>query len=497
MPYRGLTLQALSSRHPKRSKAALFPEPAFLQHAECTLDFLPRFAALCFSLAALGAGPVFAADPNAFLDFSAPSLPGRLYVPPDAATSPEPRPFILFLHGAGETGTNNTAQVNGNIDNLFDEAIARGAFLYAPQAVTRNWSDVARSTAVMDKIDEAIAAYNIDTDRLYVTGLSMGGGGVWNVYNRHADRFAAAAPIAAVSPSGDFNPNNLVGKPSWAFHARNDGVVPTTASRGVVDDVLAAAGGAGLFYPETRDGQTTFRYTNQLAGLNFTEFGGGGHGIWGPVYDTPELYEWMFSKELAAPTTVDPLPGLIVDTDNFRPLLPIAGLDGNAIQNGEGFVAIGGISLSDAEVAATNGVTLSELADAFTPFGASIPMGINGAGGVFSANIAAPLASDSPLIGESVYLVVGDGRDIGSSEALFVFKSDQVFAAASPSTVVSFSLSDGQVLLGEEGQVFANRLGGFRDGIIGANVTIPEPACGVVLVLALAITRSRPARQDG
>src|SRR5882724_1688824 len=81
-----------------------------------------------------------AANVSDFIDFSLHGgrtgvlLPGRLYVPPEATSNPAaPRPFILFFHGAGEDGTNNTSQINGNIDNLLAEAKRRGAFLYAPQ----------------------------------------------------------------------------------------------------------------------------------------------------------------------------------------------------------------------------------------------------------------------------------------------------------------------------------------------------------------------------
>src|SRR5215211_7046098 len=95
--------------------------------------------------------PQIAAAANVadFIDFSLRNasnqvvLPGRLYVPPEAASDPTtPRPLILFMHGAGEDGTNNTSQVNGNIDNLLAEAKRRGAFLYAPQT-TSNWSSAA------------------------------------------------------------------------------------------------------------------------------------------------------------------------------------------------------------------------------------------------------------------------------------------------------------------------------------------------------------------
>ena len=164
-----------------------------------------------------------AANVSDFINFSHPSVPGRLYVPPEAADPTNPRPLILFLHGSGETGTNNLAQINGNIDNLLQGAKDNGAFLYAPQATTFTWADPTRTANVMSMIDQALLDFNVDPNRLYVTGLSMGGGGVWNMLNRFDDRFAAGVPIAAVSPGGDFDPANLVGKPTWAFHARDDG----------------------------------------------------------------------------------------------------------------------------------------------------------------------------------------------------------------------------------------------------------------------------------
>ena len=163
---------------------------------------------------------VSAADVDDFVDFSVEGLPGRLYVPPEAEDSAVPRPVILFLHGAGETGSNNRSQINGNIDNLLDAAKERGTFLYAPQATTFNWSDTDRTNNVMTMVDQVLSEQNADADRLYITGLSMGGGGTWNMVSRNADRFAAAVPIAGVRPSNDFDPANMTATPTWAFHAR-------------------------------------------------------------------------------------------------------------------------------------------------------------------------------------------------------------------------------------------------------------------------------------
>jgi poly(3-hydroxybutyrate) depolymerase len=141
-----------------------------------------------------------AANVSDFINFSHPSVPGRLYVPPEAADHANPRPLILFLHGSGETGTNNILQINGNIDNLLQGAKDNGAFLYAPQATTFTWADPTRTANVMSMIDQALLDFNVDPNRLYVTGLSMGGGGVWNMLNRYDDRFAAVCRLPRSRP---------------------------------------------------------------------------------------------------------------------------------------------------------------------------------------------------------------------------------------------------------------------------------------------------------
>jgi len=437
----------------------------------------------------------FAADVNDFIDFSNPLVPGRLYVPPEASNNTEPQPLILFLHGAGETGTNNVSQINGNIDNLLDSAKARGAFLYAPQATTFTWADPTRTTNVMSMIDQALTQYNVDMNRLYVTGLSMGGGGVWNMLNRIADRFAAGVPIAAVSPGGDFDAGNLVGKPTWAFHARNDGTVSTVASRQVVNDILSAAAAAPLSYPSTSEPFTTLRYTNDQVELNFSEWSQGGHGIWGRVYDSSEMYEWMFSKSLTTPSSVDPAGGGQIIMNNMNSFLPIADQSGDSIPSGTGFVAVGTIGLSDAEVSQTNVARLATLADSFTQFGSSIPVGVNAIEGLFSANIGAPLSANDPLVGKHIYLVVGDGNNMQDSESLFVFKSNEQFSLDNPSFMPTIALDGaldkGEILLGTPGTVFANRLGGFRPGIIAAAVNVPEPTSWLLLMLGgISLLRS-------
>jgi len=249
-----------------------------------------------------------ATDRPELLDFSTPggALPGRLFVPPEA-TPTTLRPLILFLHGSAEIGSDNHKHVTstgfGNINNLLPEVKSRGAFLYAPQATSSGWTGTSRMTNVMTMIDLAIAQQNVDPNRVYVTGLSMGGGGVWNMLDRFPDRFAAGVPIASVSPESGFDPQNLIGIPIWAFHARDDNVVTVLKSRDVIDDIVAAAGEVSLVYPNLNDSTTTFEYVNNSLQLNYTEWPDGRHPIQGRVYSTTEMYDWMFSKSIPEPST--------------------------------------------------------------------------------------------------------------------------------------------------------------------------------------------------
>ncbi len=270
-----------------------------LKHGTC-VGALVAISSLCCSL--------FAASPDDFEVFSGPGVPGRLFVPSEAATSETARPFFLFLHGAGESGLNNRNQINGNIDNLLSASKERGAFLYAPQAATQSggiyeWDDRTRTDAVMSMVSNAVDQYNIDPDRVYITGLSMGGGGTWNMSTRYPDRFAAAVPIAGVRAASDFDPSVMLDTPSWAFHARNDTVITKQRSRDRVNEMLEAAGEPAIeSFPADNDSATTFEFQFQDpqngTDIKYTELPTGGHGIWGSVYNMPEVYDWMFTKSL-------------------------------------------------------------------------------------------------------------------------------------------------------------------------------------------------------
>jgi predicted peptidase len=272
-----------------------------------------------------------AADVADFIDFSLRDangtvlLPGRLYIPPVSTSDPTvPRPLIVFLHGSGEGGCDNLAPINGNIDNLLAEAKRRSAFLYAPQAPGEDWQSRKLTDRVMRMVDRAIAEENVDPKRIYMTGLSSGGSGVWNMLSRNRGRFAAAIVIAGDTPACDFVAAHLVDTPICAFQARDDDVVPIAEGRRVMNRILAAAKQRLPSYPAVgtasellvsnpnlesdrrfdddthrRREATNFFLTGTRLDLLYSELSSGGHGIWPAVYNMPAVYDWLFTHSLS------------------------------------------------------------------------------------------------------------------------------------------------------------------------------------------------------
>ncbi len=258
----------------------------------------------------LAAVPARAADVAEFLDFSlrtpqgTVTLPARLFVPPEALAEPlTKRPLILWLHGGGDAGTNNLNQIRWDVDFLFAEAKRRGAFLLAPQAPL-NWRPKSVTDNVVSLLDRATVQFNVDPDRLYLTGYSSGGGGTWNMLSRYPDRFAAAMPVAPVSAEPDFKPANLVGQSILAVHARNDTVAPVQTTRNIVNSVMSAAGHALPAYPSP----TAPHFSFEAPELDFFYFEpwNGDHSVHFNIYSTAAVYDWMFSHSLAVPEPASP-----------------------------------------------------------------------------------------------------------------------------------------------------------------------------------------------
>jgi poly(3-hydroxybutyrate) depolymerase len=248
-----------------------------------------RFGLLAMLVAATAAPAAAAATRDDFL-YGVSTGPGttlkfRYFVPPGYDDA-QAYPLILFLHGAGERGSDNEAQLDHDANGamrLLDEAnlALQPVFMVAPQCFTNGWWGGAPLETAVGIVDQIAASYHIDPDRIYVTGVSMGGMGTWSAVAAHPDRFAAAVPM---SGNGDTQPAAAVaGVPFWFFHAENDPTVGVAGS----DALVAALRNAG-------------------ANTIYTRYHGGGHAIWPVAYRHPLLFSWLVSQRRGQANAISP-----------------------------------------------------------------------------------------------------------------------------------------------------------------------------------------------
>lgn len=232
--------------------------------------------------------------------------------------------MMVFLHGSGENGTDNTHQLAQVTDYMLAEAKERGGFLYAPQA-TSTWSSQQITDEVMTMVNRAIATMNADTNRVYLTGYSLGSYGTWTMLSRYDGRFAAAIPLSGGVVASDFVASRLIDTPILTIHSRDDPTASVNATRNVLNSILTAAGEplptylAGNnpatfvmsnatipFHAEFREliheGENSidFLLANPKLDLIYYEPQFGGHITLG-AFNSPVLYDWMFSHTTAVP----------------------------------------------------------------------------------------------------------------------------------------------------------------------------------------------------
>ena len=174
-------------------------------------------------------------------------------------------PLILFLHGAGERGEDiEKVKVHGP-PKLVEHGQHFPFIIVSPQCPHGEWWSV----DILNKLlDEVIDTYRVDIERIYLTGLSMGGFGTWNLAMARPDRFAAIAPIC-----GGGNTRNVWSiryMPTWVFHGAKDPVVPLSMSEDMVNALR--------------------QYNKQV---KLTVYPEAQHDSWTESYDNPELYSWF------------------------------------------------------------------------------------------------------------------------------------------------------------------------------------------------------------
>ena len=146
-------------------------------------------------------------------------------------------PLMLFLHGAGERGDNLELVKKHGPPKLIEEGKAFPFVVVSPQCPEDRWWEPVSLSALLDEI---VGKYKIDKDRIYVTGLSMGGFGTWSLATYAPRRFAAIVPICGGGEP--ITAQMLASVPAWVFHGGKDPVVPLARSQGMVDAMKRAGG---------------------------------------------------------------------------------------------------------------------------------------------------------------------------------------------------------------------------------------------------------------
>jgi predicted peptidase len=199
-------------------------------------------------------------------------------------------PLVIFLHGSGERGSDNEAQLKWGVMNFAGDQmmIMHPAIVIAPQCpLNIGWSNFSRTPnstemhlgdtpskpmdLLIGLIHELIKKAPIDTNRIYITGLSMGGFGTYDAIERYPDLFAAAIPVCG---GGDVSKAATIAHiPIWIVHGAEDAAVNPLYATTMLDALMKAGAHPGFtFYPEV------------------------GHFSWLGAYSDPLIVEWLFRQ---------------------------------------------------------------------------------------------------------------------------------------------------------------------------------------------------------
>ncbi len=211
------------------------------------------------------------------------TMPYRLYVP-ERYDKQKRYPLVLYLHGGGGRGDDNRKQIEGGNGYIVDLLVAHSSqakypsIVVVPQAPGEGWvgydsiTPTSYLSLVLELIRDLESSYNIDVNRRYVLGQSMGGFGTFAIITMQPKMFAAAVPVCG---GGDESKAGEIAHiPIWVFHGEVDETVKVERSRNMVA-ALTKAGGKP----------------------KYTEYKGEGHLIWTRVVMEPDLLPWMFSQK--------------------------------------------------------------------------------------------------------------------------------------------------------------------------------------------------------
>ena len=267
---------------------------------------------LCLSLLAvsLAVPPRSAArtKETGFLD-RALSLHGATYkyqvfVPEDWSAK-QKWPIILFLHGGGERGSDGLLQTDVGLPHAIRQDRSRFPIIVViPQCLKDHlWTEPQMEEIALASLAAATKEFKGDAKRTYLTGLSMGGSGSWDLAARYPDKFAAIVPICGRIPTEDkarapddnspyVEVAKKIGKtPVWIFHGGDDPVVPVSDSRHMAEAMKTVLGQATVYTEPHRP-------PVKVPAVIYTEYPGAGHNSWDKAYSEPNLIPWLLSWSL-------------------------------------------------------------------------------------------------------------------------------------------------------------------------------------------------------
>lgn len=231
--------------------------------------------------------PETAFEPRTFQDGDF-ALNYRIYVPSDLKPG-EKVPLVLFFHGAGERGDNNIRQLHHAVPGLFSyvKKNAIPAIIVAPQCpsgmqwVNVPWGGLSHTMpaepskpmhAAMALLQDCLKTLPVDDTRVYVSGISMGGFGAWDIVQREPGLFAAALPVCGGGDTAEAA--KLKDLPIWTFHGDQDQTVKVIRSRDMVEAVKSAGGNP-----------------------KYTEYAGVAHNSWTQTFANAEVLQWLFAQK--------------------------------------------------------------------------------------------------------------------------------------------------------------------------------------------------------
>lgn len=267
-----------------------------------------------FIFIALNQGIVSAADYPATSELeyrNHDGLPFRLFVPKNYDPS-KSYPLVVFLHGSGEVGTDNEAQLKNNGNGSLwlintDYQKDYPMFFAAPQGAWGNSTVQAKVAGMINALQQEFSG--LDPDRVIITGLSLGGAGTYYMMSKYPDIVAGGVPMQG--PKEWKNISNNKNMNIWHFHAADD------------NSGYHPIGTADYCVNYLRD-----------RGLNvvYTRYDTGGHGIWPEAYKSPQLISWIHATRLGVKTTASPFVKIDkpVDEDSFTTTLSTLDISGTA-----------------------------------------------------------------------------------------------------------------------------------------------------------------------